>query len=150
MRLDLDLLRYKDQLQIRRDDGKSFIFDPVRKKWLVLQPEEMVRQLVRCYLTEERGYRKTRLSMERGIQVNSLQRRFDLLAYDAAVEPFLLIECKAPKVKIGPAVFEQAAWYNTQLRVPYLMVTNGMDTYCCAMDYDQRNFTFLDTVPEGR
>ncbi len=149
MRLDLDLLRYKDQLRIRREDGKRFIFDPVRKKWLVLQPEEMVRQLVLCYLLEERGYRKTRLSMERGLQVNTLQRRFDLLAYDAQVAPFLLIECKAPQVKIGPAVFEQAAWYNTQLQVPYLMVTNGMDTYCCAMDYDQRKFNFLEAIPEG-
>ncbi|HKK79391.1 MAG: restriction endonuclease subunit R [Bacteroidetes bacterium] len=148
MRIELDLLRFKDQLQVKREDDKRLIFDPVRKKWLVLQPEEMVRQLMVCYLLEVKGYRKNRLSAERGLKVNSLQGRFDLLVYDEDVAPYLLVECKAPQLELRQSTFEQAAWYNTTLRVPYLMVTNGRDSYCCAMDYEAKDYRYLDAVPE--
>jgi hypothetical protein len=148
MRIQLDLLRFQDQLQVKRDGDKRLIFDPVRKKWLVLQPEEMVRQLMVCYLLEVKGYRKNRLSAERGLTVNSLQGRFDLLVYDQEVEPYLLVECKAPQLKLKQSTFEQAAWYNTTLRVPYLMVTNGRETYCCAIDYEAKDYHYLDAVPE--
>lgn len=148
MRIELDLLRFKDELQVKREDDKRLIFDPVRKKWLVLQPEEMVRQLMVCYLLEVKGYRKNRLSAERGLKVNSLQGRFDLLVYDEDVAPYLLVECKAPQLELRQSTFEQAAWYNTTLRVPYLMVTNGRDSYCCAMDYEAKDYRYLDAVPE--
>lgn len=147
MQLHLDLLRYKDQLRVKRKDDKRHIFDPIRKKWLVLQPEEMVRQLVLEYLLQERAYNPNRISMERGLKVNTLDRRYDLLVYDQAVSPYLLIECKAPRVKINQAVFEQVSWYNSSLQVPYMMVTNGMESYCCWMDYDAKAYRFLEAVP---
>lgn len=148
MKLELDLLRFKDQLQVKRQAEKRLIFDPVRRKWLVLQPEEMVRQLMVCYLLQEKGYRKNRLSAERGLQVNSLQGRFDLLVYDQDVKPYLLVECKAPQLALKQSTFEQAAWYNTTLCVPYMMVTNGRDAYCCAIDYEAKDYHYLDAVPE--
>jgi hypothetical protein len=148
MQLELDLLRFKDQLQVKRKDDKRLIFDPVRRKWLVLQPEEMVRQLMVCYLLEEKGYRKNRLSAERGLSVNNRQGRFDLLVYDEEVKPYLLVECKAPQIRVNQATFEQASWYNTTLKVPYLMVTNGMDAYCCAIDYEAKDYRYLNTVPD--
>jgi len=148
MKLDLDLLRFKDQLRVRKEEDKRLIFDPVRKKWLVLQPEEMVRQLMVCYLLEEKGYRKNRMSAERGLSIHQLQGRFDLLVYDQEVAPYLLVECKAPKVPVSQSVFEQAAWYNTSLQVPYLMVTNGLEAYCCAIDYEQKDYRYLQEVPE--
>ncbi|MCI4650341.1 type I restriction enzyme HsdR N-terminal domain-containing protein [Phaeodactylibacter sp.] len=148
MEIHIDLLRYKDQLRVKRQADKRFIFDRIRKKWLVLQPEEMVRQLVLEYLLQERGYNSNRISMERGLKVNTLDRRFDLLVYDKEVKPYLLIECKAPQVKISQAVFEQVSWYNSSLQVPYLMVTNGRENYCCWMDYEAKSYRFLDVVPD--
>ncbi|KGE85334.1 type I restriction enzyme HsdR N-terminal domain-containing protein [Phaeodactylibacter xiamenensis] len=148
MEINIDLLRYKDQLRVKRQADKRLIFDRIRKKWLVLQPEEMVRQLILEYLLQERGYNSNRISMERGLKVNTLDRRFDLLVYDKEVKPYLLIECKAPQVKISQAVFEQVSWYNSSLQVPYLMVTNGRENYCCWMDYEAKSYRFLDAVPD--
>lgn len=145
--IDLGLLRFQTELNVKREAGKRFIFDHIRKKWLVLQPEEMVRQLVLCYLLKEKGYSRNRISMERGLKVNTMNRRFDLLVYDETVKPHLLVECKAPKVKVGPEAFEQVAWYNSSLKVNYLLVTNGLETYCCWLDYEQRSCVFLDEVP---
>ena len=147
MEIHLDLLRYKDQLRVKRQADKRLIFDPIRKKWLVLQPEEMVRQLVLEYLLRDLGYNSNRISMERGLKVNTLDRRFDLLVYNKDVKPYLLIECKAPQIKISQAVFEQISWYNSSLQVPYLMVTNGRENYCCWMDYEAKSYRFLDAVP---
>lgn len=150
MEIHIDLLRYKDQLRVKREADKRYIFDRIRKKWLVLQPEEMVRQLVLEYLLQERGYNSNRISMERGLKVNTLDRRFDLLVYDKDIKPYLLIECKAPQVKISQSVFEQVSWYNSSLQVPYLMVTNGRENYCCWMDYETKHYRFLDAVPDPR
>ncbi|MEQ8705505.1 MAG: type I restriction enzyme HsdR N-terminal domain-containing protein [Phaeodactylibacter sp.] len=148
MLIHLDLLRYKDQLRVRRKDDKRYIFDRVRKKWLVLQPEELVRQLMLEYLLLDMGYNPNRIAMEKGLKVNTLDRRYDLLVYDKGVAPYLLIECKAPQVKITQAVFEQVSWYNSSLQVPYMMVTNGMETYCCLMDYEAKSYRFLEAVPD--
>lgn len=148
MRIDLDLLRFKDRLRVRQGkDGKRLLFDPIRKKWLVLQPEEMVRQLMVAYLIEERGFSPNLISMERGLKVNTMDRRFDLLVYDQEVQPYLLVECKAFQVELGQSAFEQVIWYNSTLKVPYLIVTNGIDTYCCWMDYEQGASRFVDAVP---
>jgi len=148
MNIELGLMRFKESLKVKREKEKRHIFDPIRKKWLALLPEELVRQLVICYLLEEKQYNPNRINLERGLKVNSLSKRFDLLVYDMEVKPFLLVECKAPAVPITQDVFQQAAWYNMELRVQYLMVTNGIETYCCAMDYENRSYTYLEAVPD--
>lgn len=145
--LELHLDRFKDELRLKREGDTRLIWDPIRRKWLVLQPEEMVRQLLLQYLLTERGYNRNRIRMEKGLQVNALDRRCDLLVFDAQVQPFLLAECKAPHVKIGQEVFEQIAWYNTTLQVPYLLVTNGIESHCCKVDYAARSYEFLREVP---
>ncbi len=145
--IDLNLMKYKEHLQLKRQDGMRKIWDPVRKKWLVLQPEELVRQLLLQYLLLEKGYNRNRIRMEKGLQVNELDKRCDLLVFDEKIRPFLLAECKAPHVPVGQEVFEQIAWYNTALTVPFLLVTNGIDSYCCAIDYETRTYTFLQEVP---
>lgn len=145
--IDLNLMKYKEHLQLKRQDGTRKIWDPVRKKWLVLQPEELVRQLLLQYLLLEKGYNRNRIRMEKGLQVNELDKRCDLLVFDEKIRPFLLAECKAPHVPVGQEVFEQIAWYNTALTVPFLLVTNGIDSYCCAIDYATRTYTFLQEVP---
>ena len=108
----------------------------------------MVRQLIIHYLLTEKGYNKNRLSLEKGLKVNTLSKRFDVLAYDMQMQPFLLIECKAPQVPVGTAAFQQIANYNTTLKVPYLLVSNGRENYCCFIDYEKENFLFLDAIPD--
>ncbi len=145
--IDLKLMDYKDALRIKQEGGVRKLWDPVRKKWLVLQPEELVRQLLLQYLIQDRKCKLNRIRMEKGLQISSLDKRCDLLVYDKEVKPWLLAECKAPHVHIKQEVFEQVAWYNTALEVPYLLVTNGIETYCCAIDYHTRAYTFLQEVP---
>ena len=147
MNIDLDLMAFKEMLRIKKDAGKTFIFDQIRRKWLILQPEEVVRQLVVHFLTQERGYSPQRISIERQLTVNKLKKRCDILVFDRQMNPELLVECKAPGLTIGQAAFRQIAWYNLPLRVPYLLVTNGRSTYCCRMNYREESYEFLDQVP---
>lgn len=147
--IELNLMSFKNHLQIRRDNGQQMIFDPIRRKWLVLQPEELVRQLLVQYLLVEKGYSKNRIALEKMLIVNDLERRFDVLVYDADTRPFMLVECKAPHVDITDFTFRQIAQYNLPLRVNYLLVTNGIKTYCCRMDYKEESFEFLPGIPDS-
>ena len=110
------------------------IHDPIRRKYLVQTPEETVRQLTVQYLIEEKGYPQNRISVEKALKVNELTKRFDILVFERAMKPFLLVECKAPNIPISQDTFRQIAIYNMPLSVRFLMVTNGNDTYCCEMD----------------
>jgi len=145
--ISLDLLSYQNQLRTKKVENKKFIFDPIRKKYLVLQPEELVRQLLVLFLIHEKKISKNRIGIEKSLKVNTLNRRLDILIYDDAIQPQMLIECKAPSVKIDQSTFEQIARYNLPLQVPYLLVTNGLSTYCCKMDYEKETFEFLDELP---
>ncbi|MCB9279201.1 MAG: type I restriction enzyme HsdR N-terminal domain-containing protein [Lewinellaceae bacterium] len=148
MQISVDWTSFRDRLKIRKTGEERQIFDPVRARWLVLQPEEMVRQLVIQYLLLEKGFPKNRLNVEKELQVQGQKRRLDLIVYSKAVEPYLLVECKRPGVKLDQSVFRQIAWYNMPLRVRYLVVTNGPETYCCEMDYELNSFRFLDALPD--
>ncbi len=148
MQLDLDLDRFLPHLRLRRLGNQRQVFDPIRGRWLVLQPEEFVRQLLVQYLLHGKGYNRNRISIERGLQVNGLSKRCDVLVYDPAMQPYLLVECKAPEVELTEATFRQIATYNLCLRVRYLLVTNGRTAYCCALDYERQSFRFLEGLPE--
>jgi len=148
MNIQLNLLDYQSELKIKKEANKRYLFDPIRKTYLVLTPEEMVRQLLIQYLLAERNISKNRLALERALKVNTMTRRWDLMVYAKDMTPWLLVECKAPEVKITQSVFEQISAYNLTLRVPYLLVTNGMDSYCCEMDYEGETFRFLEAVPD--
>lgn len=127
--------------------GKSYIFAAVRKQYLVLQPEEMVRQLVLLYLNQALNYPKNRIRVEMGLEVNRLKKRCDILVFDPDFKPWLLVECKAPKVTIDQKTFEQIAQYNLKLSVPYLLVVNGPVHYICKIDHQQKTFDFLHKLP---
>jgi len=132
MLIPLDLQQYQPQLSIKREAGITYLYDPVRKNWLVLQPEELVRQLMLCHLIAELGYKASHLQTERGLKVHQQQnRRTDILAFDREIRPFLLVECKAPQVKLDEKTFWQAVHYNQALHAPFIVVTNGLQTYCC-------------------
>ncbi|MCB0705609.1 MAG: type I restriction enzyme HsdR N-terminal domain-containing protein [Saprospiraceae bacterium] len=147
MKLNLDLLALSDQLRIQRKENTSYIWDTQRRKFLVLTPEEIVRQLLMIHLIQKRGFNPSRLSVEKMIKVNGMVKRCDILIYDAHFLPWMLVECKAASVKISETTFRQIAIYNLPLRVPYLLVCNGPDAYCCAMNYETESYTFLKQLP---
>lgn len=148
--LDLDLTIWKKNLRLKKEGDKAFLFDPIRNKWMVLQPEEVVRQLMVQYLIQVKAYSKNRIWVEQGLQVNELQKRSDILVYDDHGRPLIMVECKSPKVGITNEVLHQIANYNLPLQVPFLIVTNGPCTCCCQMDYENKNYEFLDDIPGNR
>lgn len=148
--IPIDLNPYKSKLRLKKEAGIIYVFDFIRGKWLMLLPEELVRQLLIIYLIEEKNYSKNVIAVERGLKVNNLNKRCDLLIFDPDTKPTMLVECKAPKVKITQDVFRQIAIYNMSFEVDYLLVTNGVQTYCCQMDYEQKSWTFLNEIPEAK
>ncbi|MDA3879720.1 MAG: type I restriction enzyme HsdR N-terminal domain-containing protein [Prolixibacteraceae bacterium] len=126
---------------------KHCIFDESRKKYVALTPEEWVRQNCLIYLRDYKGFPGSLLTVEKSIKVNNREFRYDIVAYNKKTEPVLLVECKAPDVKIDQKVFDQIAVYNIRLKVPYLLVTNGMNHYCCRVDFESGVYSFLTEVP---
>jgi hypothetical protein len=127
---------------------KYTIFDPIRKKQVALTPEEWVRQHVIQYLLIDKQTPKALIGIEVRLMLNDLQKRADLVVYSRTnAAPLLLIECKAPHITITQSVFEQIARYNMVLKVPYLMVTNGITHHFCYIDFENQNYTFLTDLP---
>lgn len=148
MQIDLDLSQYAPDLRLRKQNGKRQVYDPVRKKYVAFTPEEFVRQLLIAYLLKEKNYNINRIAAEKSIEYNGMPRRFDLVVFDKEMQPFLLAECKSADQPINLAVFEQASRYNSSLKVPYLLVTNGPVIHCCEMDYAEKGYAFLGEIPE--
>ncbi|HZH66080.1 MAG TPA: type I restriction enzyme HsdR N-terminal domain-containing protein [Flavisolibacter sp.] len=113
---------------IRTEGEKRYIFDAIRKAWLVLTPEEWVRQNFVAYLTKVLNYPAAFIALEKELLLNGLKKRFDVLVYDAVHEPWMMVECKAPGVKLSEAVLQQLLRYNIAVPVTYLVITNGEAT----------------------
>jgi hypothetical protein len=131
----------------RHDKGKTFILDPVRKKYVRLTPEEWVRQHVIRYLCEVLGYPMSHMAIEKGLTINTLSKRIDLLMYDRAFNPSLIVECKAPEVMMTNAVYEQASRYNLGFSVPWLFITNGISHHAAYINHQQKSITPLISLP---
>ncbi len=143
---DLDLLSYRDRLKTRKSDKLVEVYDIIRRKWLQLTPEEMVRQLALLHLIEI-GYSERLIQVEKAIKCNGLIRRFDLIAYVSAARPNILVECKAPAIPIDQKAFDQIAQYNMTLKTPHLWVTNGRSNYCCRINFEEKSYVFLNELP---
>lgn len=141
----LNLPTYKYRLEKR--DGKLVIFDPIRKKFVVLTPEEWVRQHFVHFLVSDLGYSFGRMSVETGNKYNQLQKRSDILFYDEQMQPLVIVECKAPHIKITQAAFDQIAVYNKTIQAKLLIVTNGLTHYSCLFDKQHQKVSFLDEIP---
>ena len=124
------------------------IFDPVRKKWLAATPEEIIRQHWIHILHHEAEYPLSFLSIEKKIKVNRLEKRYDIVAYSHDSRPHILIECKSHKVTIQQKYFQQAAAYNIAIHTPYLIVTNGIQTFIAHIDFSEGSFTFIQNIPK--
>ena len=133
---------------MREQDGKTDIYDPIRRKYVRLTPEEWVRQHFVQYLVQELSYRPGLFGIEAGFTYQRMKRRADVIVHDRRGKPLLMVECKAPDVPIGQKTFDQVARYNKVVRASYLVVTNGLEHYCYQVDYDQRTYHFLDGPPD--
>lgn len=134
--------------QIKEADGKLSIFDSLRKKYLILTPEEWVRQHMIAFLVQFRDYPKSLFSLEKGLQYNSLQKRSDILVLDREGKPFLLIECKAPEIVLSKKTLEQVCVYNKTLQAPHLGITNGMNHLFFSMDENSLAYFQIPDVPK--
>ncbi len=133
--------------RLKKVDNKVFIFDEIRKKFVMLQPEEWVRQHVVRFLIEERNFPKSLINVEKELTINRLTKRYDVVVFSKSGEVFLVVECKAPTIPITQDVFDQVARYNLVLKSQFLMVTNGLQHYFCQMDYQNNKYVFLKDLP---
>ncbi len=142
---NLNFPTYKFQLE-QRVNG-VFIFDIIRKKYVLCTPEEWVRQHTLHYLIEEKGYSPNLIAIEKQLNINNLKRRFDIVIYNKQMRPEILIECKAPEVKITQKTFDQANQYNWLLKAPYLFLTNGLKHYICQVNFEENSYAFIKEIP---
>jgi hypothetical protein len=133
--------------KIKEIEGQNYIFDIIRRKYLVLTPEEWVRQHFIHLLINQYNYPKSLFRVEGGLKYNQLQKRSDIIIYDKSGNPFLLVECKAAEVAINQSVVEQASRYNQTIRAKYLAVTNGIKTFCFEVDFEKNSFRQLIDLP---
>lgn len=134
--------------RFKNSENKVAIFDEIRKKFILLTPEEWVRQHTVQFLLQDKKFPKSYINVEKLIKINDLSKRYDVVVFQPNGAIFLLIECKAPEVPISQNTFDQIARYNLVLKAKYLMVTNGLNHYFCQMDFENEKYNFLKEIPE--
>lgn len=135
-------------IKVKNEDGRRKIFDILRRKYFVITPEEWVRQHFIHFLIDHKGYPVSLLANEVALSVGDKVIRADSVLYDKNLSPRMIIEYKAPHIKLTQKVFDQISAYNLLLHVDYLIASNGIETYICKMDYAQQTYVFLETVPD--
>lgn len=143
--LELNLPPFEKK--ITTEGNKSSIFDIIRRRYVALTPEEWVRQHFVHFLIEHKGYPLSLMSNEVSLDLNGMSRRCDTVVFDRSLKPRVIIEYKAPTVKVTQRVFDQICRYNIVLQVDYLIVSNGLDHYCCRVDYAKQSYVFLPDIP---
>ena len=143
--LDLNLPKY--DFKVKSEKGKKKIFDSVRKQFVALTPEEWVRQHFIHFLHQKKGFPLALMGVEHPLKYNGMNKRADIICFQKEGKPMLLVECKSANVSINQKVFDQIARYNFDLRVPYLVVTNGLQHFCCEMNYEENSYRFLEDIP---
>ena len=144
----LNMPDYSNRIRLRKQDEQLQIFDSIRGKWLVLTPEEWVRQNTIIYISDTLEAPMTRIANEVAINYNGLTKRCDSIIYDDYGKPLIIIEYKRTDVQITQHVFDQIATYNLQLRVPYLIVSNGLQHILCRVDFENRKYIFAEQWPK--
>jgi hypothetical protein len=134
-------------IKIIEKDGRKYIFDPIRKKYFVLTPEEWVRQNIIHYLVNKKNYPKNLIRVEQKLEGIDQFFRSDIVIYDRNGMPKMIVECKAEKVKITQSAFEQITKYNFQFKVDYLLVTNGINNFVCKINHQNKTYGFLKEIP---
>ncbi len=143
--IKLNLPNYK--FKLKSSENKTLIFDNLRKKYFVLTPEEWVRQHFVQFLIDEKKYPVSLIAIEKQLTINNRKKRTDILVFNADGNPDIIVECKAPQIKITQATFDQIARYNLKLKANYLIVTNGLEHFYCRMDFEKETYIFLKEIP---
>lgn len=138
----------KFEFRFKSNENKVSIFDEIRKKFIVLQPEEWVRQHCVQYLIQNKNYPKSLINVEKELKVNGLTKRYDIVVFNSDGSIHLIVECKSHKIKIDQSTFDQIARYNLTLNASFLMVTNGINHYYCMMDFENKRYEFLRDIPD--
>lgn len=133
--------------RLKSNENKTLIFDNFRKKYVVLTPEEWVRQHFANFLVHQKQYPSTLMAIEKQLSINGLQKRTDIVVYNRKGTPEIVVECKAPNVSISQDTFDQIARYNLRLQANYLIVTNGLEHYFCKIDHNTESYVFLKDIP---
>ena len=141
----LNLPNYK--FKLKSSENKTLIFDNLRKKYFVLTPEEWVRQHFVHFLIDEKKYPVSLIAIEKQLTINNRKKRTDILVFNTDGNPDIIVECKAPQIKITQATFDQIARYNLKLKANYLIVTNGLEHFYCKMDFEKETYIFLKEIP---
>lgn len=147
--MELPQLNFPEKYQFRfkQNEQSVYIFCTIRKKWLILTPEEWVRQNVVQFLIRELNYSKSAINTEIIVSVNGMKKRADVIVFKKE-KPFIIVECKATSVPISQETFDQIARYNLQLDADFLMVTNGLNHFYCQMDFENQRYHFLKELPK--
>ena len=135
------------QIPLKNKENKTLVFDSVRKKWLKLVPEEWVRLNCIEFLINEKKISRSLISVEKEFKLNNLKKRFDIVVFNKKGEIYLLVECKAPNVKISQSVFNQITKYNLVLKSKFLMISNGINHYFFTMNFESQKIEFLKELP---
>jgi type I site-specific restriction endonuclease len=138
----------KYNFRFKSNENKTLIFDIIRKKFVVLTPEEWVRQHVLHFLISEKKYPVSLINVEKQLQLNDTVKRYDIVIFNKDGSIYTIVECKAPSIKINQQTFDQIARYNLALKSELLMVTNGLEHYFCTMDFENKKYLFLKDLPE--
>lgn len=147
--LQLPQLNFSENYQFRfkQSEHSVYIFCTIRKKWLILTPEEWVRQNVVQFLIREKKYPQSAINTELIVELNGMKKRADIIVFKKE-KPFIIVECKAPSLMISQETFDQIARYNLQVGAEFLMVTNGLNHYYCQMDMGNQKYIFFENLPE--
>ena len=138
----------KFSFRFKNSENKISIFDVIRKRFVILQPEEWVRQHCIHYLIKSKGYPKSLINVEKELIINTLKKRYDIVIFNPDGSIQLIVECKAPNIKIEQETFDQIARYNLKLRANFLMVTNGISHYYCQVNFNDEKYKFLKDIPK--
>ena len=134
--------------KLKSSENKTLIFDNLRKKYLVLTPEEWVRQHFVRFLINEKKYPTSLIALEKQLTINNRKKRTDILIFNKDGNPDIIVECKAPSIKITQDTFDQIARYNLKLKANFLIVTNGLEHFYCKMDFEKETYVFLKEISE--
>ena len=135
------------ELKIKKQNNKNYVFDRLRKQFTRLTPEEYVRQHFINYLIEHKNYPEALMANEVMIETGNLKKRCDTVLYDKFMNPVLIVEYKSPSIKITQETFDQIVMYNSALRVSWLIVSNGLEHFCCKIDYEKGSYGFETEIP---
>src|SRR5690554_3299192 len=136
--------------RFKNSENRTMVFDEIRKKFVMLTPEEWVRLNVVKFLINEHKYPKSLINVEKQLKLNDTIKRYDIVVFNKDGSIFMIVECKAPSVPITQLTFDQIARYNLTLDAQYLMVTNGLQHYFCQMDFENKRYVFLKEVPNRK